>query len=340
MAPFASEPGRAEAPPPSSSGGRLSVIICTKDRPADVARAVELIRASGEAGRAVEIVVVEEADAPRDIPGVRHLHLAREGRGFGHARNAGVRAARGEILVFVDDDCEMEPGWLEALIAPLRERREVLGVAGAVLVRQCGLIGYAENILGFPGGGLRYLDAAGGAVVPTRYLSTCNCAYRRDAIERAGGFAEDAVFGGEDFLIARRVAAQGACLYTPRAIVYHRPRGALGAIFRWFVRRGKSELALARRPGEGAAVVGYLVRSSWTLRLLLLATVLALWPPAAWALPALAALYYAAILWRFRFARRYPVYRRAWWLVPIVKLTMDAGAEWGRWAALLGGARR
>lgn len=107
----ASDPGRAGTSPLI---GLISVIICTKDRPADVARAIELVRASGETGRAVEIVVVEEADAPRAIPGVRYVHLAREGRGFGAARNAGVRAAQGEILVFVDDDYEVGPGRLDA----------------------------------------------------------------------------------------------------------------------------------------------------------------------------------------------------------------------------------
>ncbi len=339
MAPSVSDPGHTD-PMGTTPIGRVSVIICTKDRPADVARAVDLIRSSGAAGRAVEIVVVEEADRPRDIPGVRYVHLARQGRGFGYARNAGVLAARGETLVFVDDDCEVEPGWLENLTAPLEENRKILGVAGAVLVRGCGTLGYAESILGFPGGGLRYLHEADGDIVATRYLSTCNCAYRREAVIAAGGFAEDAVFGGEDFLISQQVATRGTCVYTPRAIVYHRPRGTLGAIFRWFVRRGKSEIALARRPTEGAAVVRYVLRSSWTLRFLLLVVLLVLWPQAALGLPVAAAGYYAAILWRFRFARTYAPYRRAWWLVPIVKLTMDAGAEWGRWAALLGDGRR
>ena len=287
-----------------------------------------------------EIVVVEESDRPRDIPGVRYIHLPREGRGFGYARNVGVRAARSAILVFVDDDCEVSPHWLDGLIAPLRANRDILGVAGAVLVRDCGLLGYAESILGFPGGGLRYLHQARGKVVTTRYLSTCNCAYRRDALIGVGGFAEDAVFGGEDSLLAERVVARGPCVYEPRAVVYHRPRGTLWAIFWWFVRRGKSEVGSLRSTTRRAAVARYVLRSSWTLRLLLLVVALALWPSLARFLPVGLGVYYAAILSRFRFALRYPVYRRAWWLVPIVKLTMDAGAEVGRWAALLGRKRR
>lgn len=313
----------------------VSVVICTKDRPADLARAIAAIRTSGEAGRAVDIVVVEERAAPREIPSVRHVHLPPMGRGFGYARNAGLQATAADLVVFVDDDCEVEAGWLEALTAPFAEDPRVLGVAGAVLVRDCGAIGYAENVLGFPGGGLRYRHAAGGRVVPTRHLSTCNCAYRRDAVLRAGGFREDARLGGEDFLLAERVAALGPCVYAPAAVVYHRPRGRLAAVFRWFVRRGQSDVRLLGAVSDRAAFARFLLRGSWTLRGLILLAILAWRPPLVLVLPVAAVAYYAALLWRFRFARAYPSYRRAWWVVPVVKLTMDLGAEVGRLKALV-----
>lgn len=315
----------------------VSVVICTKDRPLDAARVVERIRTSGAAGRAAEIVVVEETETPSDIRGVHYVQLPREDRGFGHARNIGVRAARGDVVAFIDDDCDPERGWLEALTAPFAGAPGVLGVAGAVMVRDCGAIGYAENILGFPGGGVRYRHAAGGRVVPTRYLSTCNCAYRRDAILRAGGFLEDARWGGEDALLAERVSRDGPCVYAPDAVVYHRPRGRFGAIFHWFVRRGRSELAVLARTGDRTAFLTYLLRSSWTLRAAVAASVLLRWPAAAPVVPLAIGAYGAAVLWRFRFARRYPTHRRAWWLVPAVKVTMDLGAEVGRWRALLAG---
>jgi GT2 family glycosyltransferase len=316
------------------------VVICTKDRPTDLARAIASIRDSGPAGRSAEIVVVEEGDRPRQIPGVQYVHLPRHGRGFGHARNVGIRAAGGDIVLFMDDDCEAAPAWLNSLLAPLLSDQEILGVAGAVLVRECGLMGYAENILGFPGGGLRYLHEARGKVVPTRYLSTCNCAYRRDAVIRAGGFPEEARCGGEDFLLAERVAALGPCLYAPDAVVYHRPRGRLRAIFHWFMRRGESEIMLLHATTARRSFRWYLLRSSWTMRLLLLVALLAWWPQLAILLPPAGILYYGLILWRFRFARAYPSHRRAWWLVPIVKVTMDLGAELGRWRGLLSRGRQ
>lgn len=343
MAPSVSDPtvalsvSRTAKPP---SGAAVSVIICTKDRPAHLTRAITSIRESGHAGEIVEIVVVEERGAPREIPGVRYVHLPRCDCGFGYARNAAVGVASGDLVLFIDDDCEAEAGWIEALTAPFARDPQVLGVAGAVLVRGCGVIGYAENILGFPGGGLRYLHQAQGKVVSTRYLSTCNCAYRRDALLRAGGFAEGARLGGEDFLVAEKISTLGPCVYAPNAVVYHRPRGRLCAIFRWFMRRGESEITLLASTKAPGSFLRSLLRSSWTLRVLLLLGLLATWPRLAIFLPLAVILYYGAILWRFRFARVYPLHRRAWWLVPIVKLTMDLGTEVGRWRALLSWKRR
>ena len=312
-----------------------SIVICTKNRPDDLARAIASVRASGTLGQSAEIVVVEETDTPCPVAGTNYVPIPRQEHGFGYARNVGVRAARGEILLFTDDDCEVAEEWADGLVTPLRNNPRILGVAGAVLVRNCGLIGYAENILGFPGGGLRYRHAAKGGVVPTRHLSTCNCAYRRDAILRAGGFMEGARLGGEDFLLAERVTALGPCVYAPGAVVYHRPRGSLSAVLRWFMRRGESEIALLRTTTNRGNFMWFLLRSSWSLRIVGLLALCAAWPHLLPLLPIAIAVYYGALLWRFRFARAYPSHRQAWWLVPVVKLAMDLGTETGRWRALL-----
>ncbi|HET7340090.1 MAG TPA: glycosyltransferase family 2 protein [Methylomirabilota bacterium] len=308
----------------------VSVLICTKDRREDVARALASLRADGVEREGVEIVVVEETAQPRPIAGVRYVPLPPEGRGFAHVRNRAVDAAKGSLLVFVDDDCEVERGWLDALLAPLADPA-VVGVAGAVLVRDCNAIGYAENILGFPGGGLRYLAAAGGRVVPTTFLSTCNCVYRRTAIEAVGGFSSRGSFGGEDSLLAERVSARWPCRYAPAAVVYHRPRQRLGAIFRWFFRRGRAELRILPGKPRPAAEVGALVRGSTLLRVAALALVAAALPWPAWGtIPAVLAGYYALLLRRFAFARHHPSHRAGWWLAPLVKVVADAGAEAGR----------
>src|SRR5437763_7037094 len=146
-----------------------SVLIGTNDRREDAGRALASLRAAGVEREGVEILVVEQTARPAPLAGVRYVPLPPEGRGFAHVRNRAVDTAKGSLLVFVDDDCEVAPGWLDALLAPLADPA-VVGVAGAVLVRDCNAIGYAESILGFLDGGLRYVAAVNGAVLPIALL--------------------------------------------------------------------------------------------------------------------------------------------------------------------------
>lgn len=318
---------------------RLSVIICSKDRRRDLERAVESVRQSGPMAVSAELVVVEEGDRSEPLSGVQYVHLPRHHRGFGYARNVAIKAATGSLLLFLDDDCEAAAGWAEALVAPFQRSPDILGVAGAVAVKNCGLVGYAEHILGFPGGGLRYVHEAQGRIAPTTYLSTCNCAYRRIALEQIGGFPEEARAGSEDALVAERLSHLGTCLYNPHAIVYHRTRDRLGAVLRWFMRRGFSEMASLSHRRDRRSYRWYLLRSSWTIRVVLLMVLVIGFPPLLMLAPFGMVLYYAAMLRRFRFARLYPTHRSAWWLVPLVKLTMDTGHELGRWKFILAGGR-
>jgi GT2 family glycosyltransferase len=309
----------------------VSIIICSKDRRRDLEKAVLTVRKSGPTCAAAEIVVVEETDRPEPIADVKYVPIPCHHRGFGHARNTAVQAATGSILLFIDDDCEAKEGWGEALLAPFEEDPHVLGVAGAVAVHECGLIGYAENILGFPGGGLRYAHQAQGHTVPTEHLSTCNCAYRKTALQLVGGFPEEARAGSEDSLIAERVAQLGRCCYTPHAVVYHRTRDRLSTVAGWFMRRGYSEMASIQHRVGKSLFLTYVIRSSWTLRMVVI-LLIAAWVPSVVALMPLGFMfYYLAMLWRYRFARDYPSHRAAWWVVPFVKLTMEVGNELGRW---------
>lgn len=319
---------------------KVSVVICTKGRPSQLKTAIASIRNSSLLGSETEIVVVEETSSPRDIPGVRYVPVPEDSRGFGYSRNRGVQEATGDIIVFIDDDCEAERGWLEALVEPMMANNEVVGVAGAVSVRNCGVVGLAENILGFPGGGLRYWHQAQGKVIPTKFLSTCNCAYRRSALYEAGGFQEEARFGGEDFLLAERVTKLGPCFFVPQALVYHRTRDRIISIFYWFIRRGRSESRMVSLTKHRREFITFLLRSSWTLRVLLVFALVIQWPTTMlrW-LPVVGGLYGAYILWKFRFALEYPQFRKAWLLVPMVKLTMDVGSEVGRWKGIMNQVR-
>jgi len=107
--------------------GEVSVVIPTYRRPDGVRTAVTSILA-GAADEAHEVVVVDN-DPARSAEGmtaalaagsaVRVRYIPEPRRGISHARNAGVAAASGRFIAFLDDDEEVEPGWLSAFLATL-----------------------------------------------------------------------------------------------------------------------------------------------------------------------------------------------------------------------------
>ena len=310
----------------------VSVLICSKNRRVRLEEVVALVRRQEYAGD-VEIVVVEETDAPSPIQGTHYLPIPVRNLGVSFARNHLVASASHELIAFIDDDSPPHPGWLAALVAPLRDPA-VRGVAGGVALPPSGPIGRAEHILGFPGGGLKYRHRSGGEPQPTIFISTLNAAYRKSAVLDAGGFPTGGLFSGEDQVLAARVCEGSRCLFVPDAVVEHPPRGSLRAVARWFFNRGRSSIALG---GE----IGW----AHVLRMLLLpkavglAAVFALLASSVGRSPAVAATIGAAAffalsalraLWRHRFALGYADMGVAGWLaVAPVKLVMDLAFDFG-----------
>jgi LmbE family N-acetylglucosaminyl deacetylase len=110
------ELGGAVSLAPVESGPPVSVIVRTKDRPHWLAEALRSLDASSY--RRTEIVLVNDGGAPPQVaplslPVVR-VDLATN-RGRAAAANAGVEAASGEFVAFLDDDDLVEPDHLEVL---------------------------------------------------------------------------------------------------------------------------------------------------------------------------------------------------------------------------------
>jgi glycosyltransferase involved in cell wall biosynthesis len=125
---------------------RVSIIIATFNRPNLLPRAVESAR---EAGRDVEIVVVDDAsseetsEACRSMQGIRYVRVERNQK-LGGARNLGILASGGEFITFLDDDDVRLPGSLDVQAEALASEPEAGLVYGPTLLgdQDCVPTGY------------------------------------------------------------------------------------------------------------------------------------------------------------------------------------------------------
>jgi glycosyltransferase involved in cell wall biosynthesis len=307
----------------------VSILICTKGRRSLLGRLMTTIRKLDYPGKSLEIIVVEETNNPRPLRGVTYIPIPLKNFGIGYARNIALRYANKPIVVFVDDDCEVEKDWLTKLTHPFSDS-EVAGVAGAVKVKNCNAIGWAENIIGVPGGGLRYIANAKSRSVPTYYLSTVNCAYRKEVVLSQGGFDSRAEFGGEDGLLANKVCRTDQCVYIRDAVVYHKPRGNLGRIFKWFIQRGRAEIGVWFLDEKRAERGFHLCQSSITLKVLVCSIIGVLLGYFYFFVGSFFILYVFFNLFRTRWAINFGTPFVGWILVPAIKIVMDMGTDIGK----------
>jgi glycosyltransferase involved in cell wall biosynthesis len=170
--------------------------------------------------------------------------LRRPGANISAGRNAAIAAACGDVIAVTDAGVRLEPGWLEALVAPFEQQprdRFVAAVSGWFVADPHTLF-----------------EAAMGATVlphvreirPESFLpSSRSVAFRKAAWEAAGGYPEWLDYC-EDLIFDLRLRdLYGPFPFAPEARVHFRPRGSLGAFFRQYYRyaRGDGKADLWRR---------------------------------------------------------------------------------------------
>lgn len=219
------------------SNNSVSVVVCTRDRPQQLARC---LRSLQNLSLNAEILVVDNApssEATRHVvaerPGVRYVVEPRPGLSI--ARNTGIQHSTGEIIAFTDDDVVVHPKWLERL-----QRRfyspQVMAVTGLILPAELETeaqvvfeVGHGNFHWGYRP---RTFDQSFFAKteplgVPVwRIGAGANMAFRRKIFALVGDFDERLGAGAagcsEDSEFWYRVLAEGwLCVYEPTAVVYH-----------------------------------------------------------------------------------------------------------------------
>lgn len=264
-------------PPAAGPGhvGRLSVVLCTKDRPDHLARCLASLARLADDDH--EIVVVDNHAVPVVDPGdlpARACLVHEPTAGLDAARNRGLAESTGEVVAYVDDDCEVDPHWLTALRSSFADPHVgmVTGrVRPATLSTQTQRS--FESQFTFDRGFIRRRftrwDERPWYPLWTGPLGTgCNMAFRRAALHDVGGFDElldvgSSIGGGGDLDVFARLLDRGVTAeYAPDALVWHHHRDTTAGLRKQF--RGYGEAtgaylmkAFLERPGLRLAAVRY-----------------------------------------------------------------------------------
>jgi GT2 family glycosyltransferase len=227
------------------TAGSVSVVICTRNRPEQLARCLRSLQNLG----ADEILVVDNApssDATHQlvsqIPEIKYVLESRPGLSV--ARNTGIRHSTGDIIVFTDDDAIVHPDWITQLKQGFQDPR-VMTVTGLMLPAE--LETEAQLIFQRGSGGpdwgyreltfdTRFFEQMKHRGVPVwRIGAGANMAFRRQAFELVGYFDERLGAGAsgcsEDSELWYRLLAEGwFCHYEPTAVVFHYHRSDLDSL--------------------------------------------------------------------------------------------------------------
>ena len=232
----------------------VSVVVGTCDRPEDLRKCLlSLTAQTSRQIRPVEIIVVdnrpETPSASRvmvEFPDVKLLTEERSGASY--ARNAGITASIGDIVVTTDDDTIIPPDWLEKLIAPFA-RPEVMAVTGNVLPAE--LETRSQRLYeSYGGGGLgrgykqfegnrEWFDSFRFHSVPTwLFGGTANSAFRASIfsdpeiglMDEALGPGMPSGVGEDTYIFYKVMKANYTIVYEPSAFVWHTHRRDIAAL--------------------------------------------------------------------------------------------------------------
>jgi GT2 family glycosyltransferase len=226
----------------------ISVVVPTCNRTVLIEKCLSALLRQ-KIARTFEVILVDNSTRSgcREMPNetAPKVRLVAETRqGASQARNAGIRAARAELIAFVDDDTQPEPEWLENLTAPLFARPEVAVVTGQTLPLK--LETEAERLFEAYGGfscgespvefDSSWLRSKVWRLPVWQVGTTANVAFRTSVFRNSAvGFMDERlgpgtiVGGGEDlYLFYRLLRAGHLIVYQPAAKVRHAHRQNLG----------------------------------------------------------------------------------------------------------------
>jgi GT2 family glycosyltransferase len=239
---------------PGLSWPRVSVVVCSFNGERTIAACCEALLRLDYPD--YEVLVVDDGSTDRTAEIVRGFGfrvLSTENRGLSSARNAGMRAATGEIVAYTDDDAPPDPHWLTYLAwGFLTTEHAAIGGPNIPPPRD-GLI--AGCVAHAPGGPVHVLLSD----TVAEHVPGCNMAVRRRCLEAIGGFDPRYRTAGDDVDVCWRLQELGWTIgFSPAAMVWHHRRSSIRAYWTQQQGYGRAEALLEQKWPEKYNSLGHL----------------------------------------------------------------------------------
>lgn len=199
--------------------------------------------------------------------------------GKSRALNLAIKQARGELLIFTDDDVEPEPAWLQAYIDASLSQPDIDGFAGKVLPKWLGELPswlHTEGPFALPRGITNTRDfGCEQKMLPDEIIpGGVNTALRKSAVAKSGWFrvelgpGTDIPFAEDTDYMRRYRQAGGSFLYVPSALLHHcnaPERMTKNYVTDWMYQVGRCEILAFNNTFNSRSVAGiplYLLRQA------------------------------------------------------------------------------
>lgn len=209
---------------------RVSVIVPCYNAAGSIARLVTAIRAQDVPA---ELIFVDDGSTDATVDTLRTLTdrepwarvlVLETNRGRAAARNAGIAEATGDVLLFLDDDMEPEPGFVRAH-AEAYQQPSVVGVVSTPVLQG---LEQGDPYHDYLAARATTARVASLQPVPFRNFIIGYTSVRAEAMRAVGGF-DDRFTYGEDIDLAYRLAQRfpEGLYVSPSAVVHHYNHGSL-----------------------------------------------------------------------------------------------------------------
>jgi glucosyl-dolichyl phosphate glucuronosyltransferase len=216
----------------------LSVIICTYNRERFLAESLISVANQHYPDDSYELILINNAstdstaqiaiDFAKNYPQVPFHCFMETNQGLSHARNRGIAEAQGDVLVFIDDDIRLNPGYLSEISKFYKDNLSAMSTGNTIIPDYINkepewMCVYLAPLVGYHAWSKTVVQYSG-----KRFPVGASMAFRKEVFQKIGGFNTElgrkgkVLAGNEEKDMFFRMRSAGMnCWFLPHVVLYH-----------------------------------------------------------------------------------------------------------------------